>query len=197
MKDEVSPRRRQLIDAAADVFYEKGYGAASVQDVADRVGLLKGSVYHYIRTKEDLLFAVVEEAHSASGAITENLRARALDPTEELDAFVRAHLALLFEERVKVGVYLHDFRSLTEAHYVEVASKRRDYSTYVTDLIKRGQESGEFAAPGAPEMMTLAILGMLNWTYEWYREGQTSRRSVVDEFAQAALRVVGAQPLDG
>ena len=186
-----APRRQELIEAATDLFHEKGYSATSVQDVADRVGILKGSVYHYIRTKEDLLFAVVEQAHTDSMAIIDDLSRQELEPSAELAAFVRAHLNLLFDENKKLSVYLHDFRSLTEKHQEYVVSKRRDYSGYLTKLIGRGQCAGVFAIGVRPEMATLAILGMLNWTHEWYRADRRSRGVIVDEFANSALRLVG------
>lgn len=187
-------RRRwvELVDAAANVFYEKGYGASSIQDVADRVQLLKGSIYHYIKTKEDLLFAVAEEAHLSSAQIIEKLRATDLDPATELAAFVRAHLELLIRERVKLTVYLHDFRSLTDQHRDIVAGYRRAYSSYVRDLVARGQESGVFSSSVNPRLATLSILGTVNWTYEWFREDdEDSLEDVIVAFSECALRSVG------
>ena len=64
--DEVrvtSARLREIYDAAARVFSEKGYDGASIQDVADAVGILKGSLYYYIDTKQDLLFGIIDEVH--------------------------------------------------------------------------------------------------------------------------------------
>jgi AcrR family transcriptional regulator len=170
----------------------KGYGAASVQDVADEIGLLKGSIYHYIKTKEDLLFAVSEDAHAASMHVVEKLQTLNVDPAAEFSAFVGAHLDLLITERIKLSVYLHDFRSLTEEHHSTVAGHRRRYSQYVEDLIRRGQRDSVFASRIDPHLLMLSVLGMLNWTYEWYRDdGDTSREDVIAAFVETALRSVG------
>ena len=70
-----SPREQQILDAAAVVFYEKGYAAASIQDVADAVGILKGSLYYYIDSKEDLLFEILRDAHPRVDAAPERVAA--------------------------------------------------------------------------------------------------------------------------
>jgi AcrR family transcriptional regulator len=190
--DNLRRRWGQVVDAAAQLFHEKGYAATSVQDVADTLGLLKGSLYYYIKTKEDLLFAVVEDAHAASIANLEVVRASGPDCTAELRAFVRAHLGLLIRERVKLSVYLHDFRSLTSEHQHSVSAKRRDYSGYLEELIARGQQDQSFASSLNPHLTMLALLGMLNWTYEWYREGDAaSAEQIIESFTAAALRMVG------
>ena len=56
-------RRQEILEAAAGVFHEKGYKATSIQDIADAVGILKGSLYYYIRSKEDLLNEILQDVH--------------------------------------------------------------------------------------------------------------------------------------
>ena len=77
--------------AAAKVFYERGYSAATVQDIADELGILKGSLYHYIKTKEDLLFRVFEQVHKEVEAILEEVLAvEGVDPLERIRASPRS-----------------------------------------------------------------------------------------------------------
>ena len=188
-------RRRwpEVVDAAAKTFQEKGYRNATVQDVADELGILKGSLYHYIRTKEDLLFAVVVNAHEASLAMVKQLRALDVDPATELAEFVRAHMGLLLREQVKIGVYLTEFRSLTPEHYHAISDDRREYFSYVEDLIRRGQSNEIFSSEVEPSIATLGLLGMLNWTQEWYREdGPQTREEIIAGFVEMALRSLGA-----
>lgn len=187
----------EMVDAAAKVFYTKGYGASAVQDVADEIGLLKGSVYHYINTKEDLLYAVVEQAHAASMENVARLRASEADAAMELRDFVAAHLDLLMRERIKLTVYLHDFRSLTDEHRQTVAAHRREYSGYLEDLIARGQSDGVFSSTRSAHILCLGVLGMLNWTYEWWKsDSRRSRSDVIVTFADMALRSVGVSEAD-
>lgn len=73
-------RDREVVDAAARVFYRKGYADATVQDVADELGILKGSLYHYIDTKEDLLYRLFEEVHADVEQIREEVAAADAEP---------------------------------------------------------------------------------------------------------------------
>ena len=61
-----SARYLEILDAAADLFFHKGFGATTTQDVADAVGLLKGSLYHHIGSKEDLLVGIIDDVHAAA-----------------------------------------------------------------------------------------------------------------------------------
>src|SRR3954470_14043766 len=80
----------EVLDAAARVFYERGYSDASVQDVADKLGILKGSLYHYIDTKEDLLFRLLQETHDEIYEILEEVAAlEGLSPLERLEIYIR------------------------------------------------------------------------------------------------------------
>jgi TetR/AcrR family transcriptional regulator, cholesterol catabolism regulator len=191
--DDANRRRwPEVVDAAAKVFQEKGYRNATVQDVADALGILKGSLYHYIRSKEDLLFAVALDAHKSSLAMIEHLNSLDVDPASELAQFVRAHMGLLLREQIKIAVFLTEFGYLTEEHYHEVADSRRDYSHYVEDLIRRGQASEVFSSDVDPAIATLGLLGMLNWSQEWYRkDGNLKREDIIRGFLELALRSVG------
>lgn len=189
-----SPKRRwtELVDTAARIFHDKGYDATSVQDVADAVGILKGSLYHYIKTKNDLLYAIAEQANAASLETIDQVRSLELDPAGELAAFIRAHLELLLREGVKFRVYLHDVQSLNEDQYERVAQRRREYARYVEQLIARGQSEGVFASPVDSHLLGLGLLGMLNWTNEWFRsDGPTAPEDMIRAYTDSGLRLVG------
>src|ERR1700744_339601 len=68
-------REREVLDAATKVFSSRGYADASVQDIADELGILKGSLYHYIDSKEDLLFRLLEETHDEVQTIMDEVAA--------------------------------------------------------------------------------------------------------------------------
>ena len=89
-------RDREVLDAAARVFYERGYSDASVQDVADELGILKGSLYHYISSKEDLLFRLLDGTHAEVSRILDEVSALDLPPLERLHEYVRLQVAFNF-----------------------------------------------------------------------------------------------------
>jgi AcrR family transcriptional regulator len=107
-------REREILDAAAEIFHRQGYADTSVQDVADAVGILKGSLYYYIDSKEDLLFRVLVEVHEDSRGIVEEVGAMDAPPLERLYAYIRRHIEYNTRHLSKIAVYYHDFGLLSE-----------------------------------------------------------------------------------
>src|SRR3954463_16258741 len=101
-----APRRRQqeILEAAARVFHEKGYESTSIQDIADAVGILKGSLYYYITSKEDLLFEILQSVHEEALENLAQIDATPGDALQRLRAFVTMHFTFNAEHLVKVAV---------------------------------------------------------------------------------------------
>ena len=110
-----APRRREqeIHEAAAQVFHEKGYESTSIQHIADSVGILKGSLYYYITSKEDLLYEIIQGVHEEALRNLEKTRAVEGNALQRLRAFAMYHFTFNAENRVKVAVFFQDFRSLT------------------------------------------------------------------------------------
>src|ERR1700733_12619467 len=98
-------REREVLEAGAEVFARKGYAAATVQDVADALGILKGSLYYYIKTKEDLLYSVMVEVHEGADALHAEVAAAGLPAFEQLLLYVRLQLDWNVHNLVKISVY--------------------------------------------------------------------------------------------
>lgn len=168
-----APRRRQseILEAAAQVFHEKGYESTSIQDIADSVGILKGSLYYYITSKEDLLYEIIQGVHEEA---LKNLdRISALDGTalQKIRAFVVVHFTHNAENLVKMGVFFKDFRSLSGERRQIIVAERDKYDTFLRDLIRAGQKDGSVCRDVDAKLTAITILGMLNWIYQWYRPG--------------------------
>lgn len=181
-------RRQELIDAAAKIFQDKGYEAASIQDVADALGILKGSVYYYIDSKEDLLFATIQEVHESALANTDKLRMLDEDPLTLIRLFIESHVKHVSANFVKATVFFHDFRSLDPERHDYIVKERDSYDLLLRDLVSRGQREGEICPDIDPKIATLAMLGMMNWTYQWYKVGGSMDPSEIGrQFADLAL----------
>lgn len=194
------PRKRrdqEVIDAAAKVFYERGFADASVQDVADELGILKGSLYHYIETKEDLLFRLLEELHDEVQAILEEVAAvEGLKPLERLELYVREQVLFNLENLPRVAVYYNDYERLSPDRRAQIIARRRLHERYVTEVIEEAQRDGEANPALDARLLSNFIHGAFIWTYRWYRPGgKVSREKVAGTCAEFALRgVVGATP---
>ncbi|HEY3218446.1 MAG TPA: TetR/AcrR family transcriptional regulator [Candidatus Limnocylindria bacterium] len=185
-----SAREDEILAAAARVFREKGYHGASVQDIAESVGLLKGSLYHYIRSKEELLARLFEGALQETVRELDEIASRPASATERLRSMVRAYALSVTANLDSVGIYLREWRSLPSPELARVRARRRAMRSLFESVIAEGSRRREFAA-GDAKIATLAILGMVNWIYEWYRpRGRLRPEALADELADRAVRSV-------
>lgn len=189
-------RDREVLDAAAKVFYERGYSDASVQDVADELGILKGSLYHYIKTKEDLLFRLLEETHDEIYEVLEAVAAvEDLDPLARLELYVRRQVEYNIDNLLRVSVYYHDLERLSPERRKRIISRRREHERWVVELVKEAQKAGQADASVDATILSRCIFATIIWTYRWYRKGRDDREMVADVCSKFAIRgIVGDAP---
>ena len=167
---EIGERERQILDAATRVFQERGYDAATIQMIADEVGILKGSLYYYIDTKEDLLYKIIHEVHRGLFEAMEEAT-REGDALERIEAFIEGHVRFIAENLPAIWVFLHDFRALDADRREEIVAARDAYNGRLRDLLAEGQAAGAIRADLDLDLAVLGTFGMINWMYEWYRPG--------------------------
>jgi AcrR family transcriptional regulator len=177
-----------VYSAALRLFHEKGYHATSMQDIAAALGLYKGSLYHYIGSKEDLLLQVFERAMASLLADVERIVADASLPARtQLQLVVQAHVSAVADNRDALSVYLHEFRALAGESLDKVRAQRERYRELVETIVSRGVKSGEFVTPDVG-IATLGLLGMCNWVAQWFQPGgRLAARDVGRLFAELAL----------
>lgn len=181
-------RRREVIDAAARVFDRKGYDATSTQDIADEVGILKGSLYYYIESKEELLFTIIKEAYDAALAAVAELEKREGGALEMVSALVHKHVEVFTSTRVQTSVFFRDFRSLSPERQKVIKEAGEVYSSFLRGQILRGQREGVIRSDLNPRLCAIGIIGMLNAMSFWYHpEGPASPSEIVDEFSRLAI----------
>ena len=196
-EDAGGGRAADLRRAAARIFHEKGYDATSIQDIAEAVGMLKGSVYYYIDAKEDLLFEVINEAHQRGLALLEQWESLDVDALTRLRLSIEGHVHNNLENHVDVGVFFHDFRSLSPERRAEIIENRDLYDRYLREVITAGQAEGSIDPDADPKLTTMAILGMMNWVYQWYREdGPDAPEKIAREFADLIVAGLAVRPDD-
>ena len=168
-----APRRRksEILEAAARVFHEKGYESTSIQDIADSVGILKGSLYYYITSKEDLLYEIIQDVHEEALKNLDLISGLEGTALQKIRAFVVVHFTHNAENLVKMGVFFKDFRSLGGERRRIIVEERDKYDTFLRDLIRQGQKDGTVCRDVDAKLTAITILGMLNWIYQWYRPG--------------------------
>jgi AcrR family transcriptional regulator len=166
--DGLKRRQREIIDAAAEIFYRKGYSETSVQDIADAVGILKGSLYYYIDSKEDLLFQMLLEVHEDAKSVVTETAELDIPPLDRLRIYIQRHVEYNARNLAKIAVYYHDFALLTPDRKKAIVGQRNFYEDFVQRLISEAQERGDVVPSVSPRLISNAVFGVVNWLYTWY-----------------------------
>lgn len=164
-------RESEVIEAATRVFFRRGYAAASIQDVADEVGVLKGSLYYYIDSKEDLLARIFDESHRQAGAIIDELSAADASPLERIRLFVERYVTWYLRHFERTTLYFNEWRHLTGEHRTRALAQRRAYDEFVRTMITAAQAAGEVDPDLSPKYASFLIHGAVNAVSNWYRRG--------------------------
>jgi TetR/AcrR family transcriptional regulator, cholesterol catabolism regulator len=187
--DKKSPRRAEVVRAAARLFSERGYHGTSMQHLGDALGIQRGSLYAHIGSKEELLFEVVEE-----GAERFLERGRAAVEMEapasaRLRRLLIGHVETAIEHLDSATVFLNEWRYLSEPLQAIVQAKRDTYEDYVRTIVGDGIEAGEFRADADVRFAATLVLSAGNWTYAWYRPGgELGPTEIGEKFATLVLR---------
>ena len=189
---EVMPREQQVRAAALRLFRDKGYHATSMRDIAEAVGINKGSLYSYIRSKEDLLIPFFERAMGLLLAEIEAISADAsLSPTERLKQAIKAHILNVAEHHDILTVYLSEWRQLTADSLSTVRGQRERYAALFLDILQDGQKKGEFRSELDARITALGMIGMCNYLFRWYRgDGRLAPEQIADVLTDLLLRGV-------
>jgi AcrR family transcriptional regulator len=166
-------RLEEVLQSAANIFFAKGYHATSIEDVARDVGMLKGSLYYYIKSKDDLLFRLLLAGIEDSDAFIARQIDPESDPVEQLERAIRAQIDYIIQNRVQFGLFLHEFDSLSGKRQHKLISVMSRYNSRFVELVRRAQEQGKLIN-GEPWIIVNGVLGMCNWLYRWYDPDQVS-----------------------
>jgi TetR/AcrR family transcriptional regulator, cholesterol catabolism regulator len=174
----MTTRRNELVRQAARLFAEKGYHGTSTGDLAEAMGVQKGSLYAHISSKADLLWEVAREGAAAFHGALDELPEDA-SPTERIRLALRAHLRVVADQLDVATVFIREWRYLEGDRRAEFLSERRRYEERFGALFREGRERGELRTDLDDATATLLTLSAANWTYTWLRRGEPT-----DELAE-------------
>lgn len=187
-------RRTQIIASAIKLFSEKGYGATSITDIGEEVGLLAGSLYYHIRSKEDLLYEILLDLHTvALDEMTKNDLGGG-DAVERLRRLVRNHV--LNHDVLRIRLFEAEFHHLDQERHEQILQMRKKYQSYIIKLIRKAQASGLCDASINPNALGLAILGLVNSMPQWFNPaGRISSKQMADTIDRLVVGSLRDVPL--
>jgi AcrR family transcriptional regulator len=179
--------RDDILDAAAQVFRQKGFHGASMADIAESVQLQKASLYHHVSSKQDILLALLDRALEMLFEQIDAIAKQPLPADEKLRRMVQVYLRLLAENSDLSSVLLFEHRSLDPDQHARHIPNRDRFEALWRDVIDDGVRSGLFAKTDKA-MAVRALMGILNWTLTWYRpDGPLAIEQIADQYTNLML----------
>lgn len=185
-------KRRKILENAARIFAKKGYERASLEEIAGKLKLTKASLYHYIKSKEEMLFLIQMQAIEQLQKALEIVLESGKDPREKLGEAVKCHVLTVTQRHV-VGALRQQELILPKKWRDEIVARRDHYDLTFLKIIEEGIEKGVFRAMDW-KMSKMAVLGALNWIVRWYSpKGKLSVDEIGEAMADFILQGFGVQ----
>jgi AcrR family transcriptional regulator len=180
--------RARILEVAAQLFMEQGFAATSVREIGERASVGQSSLYHHVQSKGQLLYQLHQ---SFSRDLVERLNAVVAanpSPTEQIRGLVRVVLSVVETHQAEVTVFLREGHALPKGSREEIQRDRDRVDAIVDGMIADGIAAGELRKDLDVQLTRFGILGMCNWSYQWFRPGgEHSSRQVADFFANLVI----------
>jgi len=184
-------RKEQIILTAAQLFKQKGYEASSMRDIALVLNIEAASLYHHIKSKEEILelicFSMAQKFLSAIAEVNDIY----FNAEEKLRKAILHHVEIITEDINKSAVFLREWRSLPEKSLKEFMLLRNQYESEFTHIIENGMQEDIFENVDK-KFAVLSILSSVNWINEWYQaDGKINAEEIakkISDFVMGGLR---------
>ena len=186
--------RQEILRAAARLFQQQGYDATSMNDVAAALKLSKGGLYHHFQSKDEILFHIMSHAMDITEERVINVVRRIAGVEDRLRHLIRLHIeVVLSEEDREITVMLHENHPLPPALRRKINGRKKDYLHFVENLIADVQRDVQrqrgTPATVTPRAAAYALVGMINWIYQWYRPaGSLTGDAIVRQYTEIFFR---------
>jgi len=178
--------RQEILRTAARLFQQQGYDATSMNDVAAALKLSKGGLYHHFQSKDEILFDLMDHAMEITQERVINPVRDIADPEERLRMLIRLHIEVVLSVRDReITVMLHENHPLSPSLRRRINTRKKDYVHFVESLIAEVQRARQSKGTISPRAAAFALLGMINWIYQWYRpEGTLQEEDLVRQYTE-------------
>jgi len=187
--------REVITDAALRLFGAKGYNGTTMRDIAQEVGILPGSLYAHIDSKQGLLEEIVQSGIEPYLEILRALKESEHRPSEKLRRYIVAHVNVVAQNPERTFVVFHEWRFLTEPKRSLAVKLRRRYAQGLTQIVNDGIACGEFSSELTEHIAVFSIIGALNWIPEWYSpHGPSSADVIGNQLADTLIDGLRTRP---
>jgi AcrR family transcriptional regulator len=169
MSEDDVDRRSEVRNAAAALFRRHGYHQTSMQQIADDVGLLKGSLYHHYRSKEDILYEISREPLQDLVTRATSIAQSDADTSTKIAELIRSHIEALSRSYPELMIITAETdETLPDRMREDIGGLRRSYQSIWRGVVAKGIESGELRKEFPPTILANFAIGAINWMTRWY-----------------------------
>lgn len=187
-------REAEMLAVSLELFARNGYAATTVQDIANATGLLKGSIYHYISSKEDLLFKIFQDAHLENETLMHDILSIDSSPLLRLRTYLERTLHITLHNIDRTTLYFRDWRHLSGERLEALSAHRIQYDRFLRGLIKDACVDAGIQSNIKPKHVSSFIIGATNWVADWFTpEDEQSIDIIIKDYTALALAsIMGA-----
>lgn len=187
----ITDLRQRIIQSSLLLFEKQGFHGVTVNQIVENIGTSKGGFYHHFTSKDELLFVIHDTfiTYVLEKAIKANETYHS--PTKKLQAIIKDFVKVFDLYKPHISVFYQETIYLKPQYETLIKKKRDQFKQIITKAIQEGKEAGEFRSDLPLEITTMAILGMVNWTYKWYKQdGVKSIEEIGDIYVDLILHFV-------
>ncbi|MDE2005568.1 MAG: TetR family transcriptional regulator [Rhodospirillales bacterium] len=186
-------KRERVLQAAMTLFYERGYTATTLDDVAAALGVTKPFIYTYFRGKAELLAALCTPTIELSLQAVAEAAARPGTPTARLHRAMVDFARVVLSRQANIAIFFREEKNLAPEALAEITALRKRFDRVLSALLAEGVAAGEFAIEDV-NLAALALGGMISWAYTWHRPaGRLPLDPLCERLARLALRMAGVR----
>ncbi|QST01711.1 TetR family transcriptional regulator [Pontibacillus sp. ALD_SL1] len=187
--------KERIIDSALILFENNGYHGVTVNQIVEHCAASKGGFYHHFESKDELLYVihdtfityVLEKAHVAKETYCH--------PTDQLQAMITSFVKVFDLYKPHIYVFYQESTYLKPQYEERIKDKRKQFKELLFSVIEKGQQTGDFRSELPVVITGMSILGMVNWTYKWYRkDGGKSIDEIADIYVDLILHSILREP---
>ncbi|WP_102028339.1 TetR/AcrR family transcriptional regulator [Salirhabdus sp. Marseille-P4669] len=185
----MSELKDKIVETALLLFEKNGFHGVSVKEIVEYSGTSKGGFYHHFQSKDELLYKIHDTFISyvlekANDAITTYQK-----PTLQLKAIIHSFVKVFDLYKPHISVFYQESIYLKPHFEQQIKKKREAFKKIIFEVIDNGQQSGEFRSELPVEITGMSILGMVNWTYKWYKkDGPKTIEEIANVFTDIILQ---------
>jgi len=173
-------KKEVIIDKATRLFMEKGFGSASMRDIAEHVGVEAASLYNHIQSKSEILQDICFKVANQFIQNLEQVEASSASALEKMETLIRFHIRMMLQQYESIYISDHEWRHLPEPYLSNFLNQRRHYRKRLASIIEQGTQNGQMKQI-EPYVAVLTILSAISGIESWHRSRKTITEDVLEE----------------